>query len=141
MKETAQNGSSLFIESVKNHQSLINILADARGEDNVSRLSQPEIARLVGHSQTWVIQAIKRLNTEDICIEMIASEKYVVHYTDILTRGVFSEIMKLIIDCHENPELFKIKDSTIATERCLNIKTVQMFKAFLRTGWKSNLSK
>ena len=72
---------------------------------------------------------------------MIASEKYIVHYTDILAQGVFSKIMKLIIDCCEDPELFKDKDSSIAKERCLNIKTVQMFKAYLRTGWKSNLSK
>jgi len=138
MKEIAQNKNSLFAESVKNHQRLVNILADVRDKDNISHLSQPEMARLVGHSQTWVVQAIKRLNTEDTCIEMISSEKYVVHYTDILTQGVFSEIMKLIIDCCEDPELFKVKDSTIAKERCLNIKTVQMFKAYLRTGWKSN---
>lgn len=141
MKEISQNESSLFAESVKAHQRLVNILADARDEDNISRLSQPEMAGLVGRSQTWVAHAIKRLNTEDACIEMIAPEKYVVHYTDILARGVFSEIMKLIIDCCGDPELFNVKDGTIATERCLNIKTVQIFKAYLRTGWRRNLSK
>lgn len=141
MEEKAQNESSLFAESLKNHQKLVNILVDARGEDNISRISQPEMARLIGHSQTWVAQAIKRLNTEDMCIDMIAVEQYIVYYTDILARGVFSEIMKLIMNCSENPELFKMKDGTIATERCLNIRTVQMFKAYLRTGWKRNLSK
>lgn len=141
MKEIAQHESPLFFESVKNHQRLVNILADARAKGNISCLSQPEMARLVGRSQTWVVQAIKRLNTEDTCIEMIASEKYVVHYTDVLAQGVFSEIMKLIIDCFKDPELFKVKDSTIAAERSLNIKTVQMFKAYLRTGWKRSLSK
>ncbi len=84
-------------------------------------------------------QAIKRLNTEDICIEIIASSKYVVNYTDILSRGVFSEIMKLIIDFYDEPELFHVKDRTIAIERGLKVKTVQMFKAYLRTGWKQNL--
>lgn len=138
MEGKAQNKSSLFAESVKIHQRLIDVLIDAKGEDNISRLSQPEVARLVGRSQTWVVQAIKRLNTEDLCIEMLGSEKYVVHYTNILNQGVFSEIMKLIIDCNEDFELFKEKDSMIAGERNLNIRTVQMFKAYLRTGWKNN---
>lgn len=106
MYEEVQNESSLFVESVKNHQRLVNILVEARGEDNISRLSQPEMARLIGHSQTWVAQAIRRLNTEDMCIEMIAPAEYIVHYTNILACGIFSEIMKLIIDCSENPELF-----------------------------------
>ena len=140
MDEKVQNESSLFVESVKNHQRLVNILVEARGEDNISRLSQPEMARSIGHSQTWVAQAIRRLNTADMCIEMIAPAEYIVHYTNILACGIFSEILKLIIDCSENPELFKVKDSVIATERCLNIRTVQMFKAYLRTGWKSNPS-
>ena len=134
MKEIVLNESSLFAESVKNHQRLVNILVDARDEDNVSHLSQLEMAKLVGLSQTWVVQAIKRLNTEDTCIEMIAPMKYVVHYTDILDRGVFSEIMTLFIDCCQNLELFNDNDSSIAKKRCLNIKTVQMFKAYLRTG-------
>lgn len=138
MNEKEQNEISIFAESVKHHQRIVSILADARGEDNISHLSQPEMAGLVGRSQTWVAQAIRRLNTEDMCIEIIAPAKYIVYYTDILARGVFSEIMKLIIDCSEDPELFNVKDSVIATERCLNIRTVQMFKAYLRTGWKSN---
>ncbi|MFV0240912.1 MAG: hypothetical protein ACK5H4_12850 [Lacrimispora sphenoides] len=140
MKEIIQNEKSLFSESVKNHQKLINILDDARGEDNISRLSQPEMARLIGHSQTWVAQAIRRLNTEDMCIEMIAPAEYIVYYTNILDQGVFSEIMKLIIDCIKSPELFNGKDGTIAKERCINIKTVQMFKSYLRTGRKSDLA-
>lgn len=61
MKEIAQNESALFAESIKNHQRLVNILVDARDEDNISHLSQPQMARLVGHSQTWVVQAYRNL--------------------------------------------------------------------------------
>ena len=138
MDEETQNKSSLFTESVKIHQRLLDILIDARGVDNISHISQPEMARLVGRSQTWVAQAIKRLNTEDMCIEMLAPEKHVVYYTNILAQGVFSEIMTLINDCYEDIGLFEVNDSTIAEERKLNIRTVQMFKSFLRTGWKIN---
>lgn len=60
MDEKAQNESSLFAESVKIHQRLIDVLIDVRGEDNISHLSQPEMASLVGRSQTWVVQAIRR---------------------------------------------------------------------------------
>lgn len=136
MKEIPQQKNSLFIESFNNHQRLVNILVESRNEADISQLSQPEMARLMNRSQTWVVQAIKRLNTEDTCIEMIAREKYVVHYTDILTQGVFAEIWKLIVECYVTPELFHIKDSTIATERGIKVKTVQMFKSYLRSGWK-----
>lgn len=139
MKEILTREGSLFAESIKNHQRLVNILIEAKNEAGISQLSQPDMAKLMMRSQTWVGQAIKRLNTQDICVEMIGPENYILHYTDILAHGVFSEIMKLIIDCYESPELFLEKDSEIAAARGINVKTVQMFKAYLRTGWKKEL--
>ena len=114
-------------------------MIEAKNKAGISQLSQPEMARLMSRSQTWVRKAIKRINTEDTCIEKIAPGKYVVHYSNIMDQGVFFEIMKLIIDCYNTPELFHIKDSIIATERGIKVKTVQMFKAYLRTGWKKSV--
>jgi hypothetical protein len=42
MKEISQNESSLFVDSVNIHQRLVNLLTDARDENNVSHLSQPK---------------------------------------------------------------------------------------------------
>lgn len=58
------------------YQMLVDILADAKNEDNISRISQPEMAILVERSQTWVVQAIQRLYTETLVL-MTAAKKYV----------------------------------------------------------------
>lgn len=134
MKGTPQQENCVFAESVKNHQRLVDILIKAKNKAGVSQISQPEMARLMSRSQAWVGKAIKRINTENTCIEKIAQGKYVVHYSNIMDQGVFVEIMKLIIECYDTPELFRIKDSIIATERGIKVKTVQMFKAYLRTS-------
>ena len=55
----------LFSESVTSHQKLIYLLGDIRDKTGASHISQPEMARHVNKSQTWVGQAIRRLNTED----------------------------------------------------------------------------
>jgi len=60
----------------KMYQMLVDILADAKNEDNISRISQPEMAILVERSQTWVVQAIQRLYTETLVL-MTAAKKYV----------------------------------------------------------------
>ncbi|CAB1245753.1 protein of unknown function [Ruminococcaceae bacterium BL-4] len=69
---------------------------------------------------------------------MTAPGKYVVHYTNILDKGVFSEILKLFMDCNDTPGLLHMDDKTIAHQRGINIKTVQMFKAYVRADWHKN---
>jgi len=140
MKTMPQEESSPFIESVENHQNLVNILLDAKNKDGISQLSQPEMAKLMNRSQTWVVKAIKRLNTEDTCIEMIAPGKYVVHYTNIYMRGVFSEILKLTITISQDVEMFFLRDEIISKKYGIKVKTVQMFKSYMRIGWRKNLS-
>lgn len=140
MEEIQQHKSSLFVESVKNHQRLVNIFIEAQNKSGISLLSQQEVSKLMNRSPAWVKKAIKRLNTEDTCITMMAPGKYVVHYSNILEQGVFSEILKLIIDCNDAPELLHIEDRAIATKRGINIRTVQMFKAYLRTNSEQELA-
>ena len=129
------NYESLFADSLKLHQQLVDILADARDETGISLISQPEIAAKINRSQTWVASAIKRLNTEEICVELISNGKYKLNYENLLLSGVFSKIKVLIRDTQLDPSMFSKKDSAIAEEYGFSIKTVQMYKAYLRTGW------
>ena len=130
--------STLFENSFKLHQELVNILSDAKNDKGVSVISQPEIAKKINRSQTWVASAIKRLNTEDTCIQCIGNSQYMLYYEDLMTQGVFSKILFLIILTRESPSIFLKKDSEIAQEYNVQVKTVQMYKAYLRTGWKIN---
>ena len=135
------NYESLFADSLKLHQQLVDIFVEARDENGISLISQPEIAAKIDRSQTWVASAIKRLNTEDTCIELISNGKYKLHYENLLLSGVFSKILLLIRDTQLNPSMFSQKDSIIAEEYGFSVKTIQMYKAYLRTGWKVSTDK
>ena len=125
-----------FTESYSNHQKLVDTILEFKDEDGICRISQPELARLLNKSQTWVCSAIKQINTEDTCIEMVGTGKYVIHYNDLLSKGVFSEIATLIETFLENPEILNIQDLKIAEAGNIKLKTVQMFKAYFRSGRK-----
>lgn len=130
------NYESLFADSLKLYQQLVDILAESKDETGFSLISQPEIATRIGRSQTWVASAIKRLNTEDICIELVSNGKYKLNYENLLLSGVFSKILVLIRDTQLEPSIFSEKDSVIAEKYGISVKTVQMYKSYLRTGWK-----
>ena len=127
---------SLFKQSIANHQKLVDVLKNAQNSTGVSEISYAEIAKRTEHSLTWVKQAIKRLNAEDTCIEVVGYEQFVVHYTDILNRGVFGEVAKLMVECYQKMDVFHEKDMALAEKYEVSLKTVQMFKSYLRTGWK-----
>ena len=127
---------SLFMDSFASHQKLVYLLKEARDEAGISAISQPELARQIGRSQTWVASAIKRLNTEDVCVELISSGKYKLHYDDLLSRGVFAIIVLLIADTLKTPSLFEMQTDKIAEAYSCSKKTVEMYKAYLSTGWK-----
>ena len=124
---------SLFNESPANHQRLVDILDQYSDVNGVAIIPKPNLARLVNRSQSWITQAIKRINTEDICIEVVTPGKYILHYTNLLEQGVFAKIMRLILEYHNSPEMFYERDSVMASSRGLRLKTIQMFKAYLQT--------
>ncbi len=130
MHEILSQDKTLFTESVKNYQKLVDILIESKNEDEISAISYSDIAEIMGYSQTWVRKAMKRLNTEDACIKMIATAKYVVNYTNILLKGVFFEISKLIIEFCMVPELILKKEAEIAAEQGISLKTIQMLKSY-----------
>ena len=128
--------NTLFIESFLLHQKLVETMLKFEDDAGICRVSQPELALLMNRSQTWVSSAIRRINTEDVCIELVSSGAYRVNYNDLSKRGTFFEIIKLIIATREHPEIVKIPDAKIAEAWEIKHKTVQMFKGYLLTGWK-----
>lgn len=127
---------SLFTESVINHQLLVDKMLEFKNEEGICEISQPELARLTNHSQTWVTSAIKRLNTEDTCIEIVGPSKYVVHYPNIGRQGVFSKIFQMMFDLEQDPCMFRMKEAEIASIYSVKLKTIKMFKSYILTGWR-----
>lgn len=123
---------TLFLQSVQAHQQLVDILLQARNADGISVLTELEMAVRMNRSLTWVKKAIEQLNREEVCIKRVSPNGYTIQYDNILERGVFADIMSLIRECDSSPELLQVPDSALATEKNLNIKTVQMGKAYIR---------
>ncbi len=124
---------NLFIDSFNNHQSLINELKRHEAKDNICYISQPALAKMLCHSQTWVEQAIKRINSEDECIKCIGLGKYTVAYDDLSKSGVFSSILFLMAELLRDTNMFYLKDQELAVKYNKPIRTIQMFKSYVRT--------
>ncbi len=60
---------NMFIESLTLHQKLVDVIDETSNIDGYCCLTLKELGIKVGRCQTWVSQAIIRINTEDICIE------------------------------------------------------------------------
>ena len=134
-KGTINMENTLFAESFSKCQNLINVMLEYKNEDGVCMVSQTELAKRLSLSQSNIGNAIKKINVEDLCVEMICPEMYVIHYINLLERGTFSCIWNLLLDAAQNYELVFERDDSIAERYGFQLKTVQMFKAYVKTGW------
>lgn len=124
----------IFMHSYLLHQRLVDTLLEFKGEDGICRVTQTELSQLMDISPSRISQAIQQLNTEECCIKRLGMGKYIVNYRDILKNGTFARISDLIEEACLHPELIKTPDKEIAKTHGLNIKTVQMFKTYVRMG-------
>ena len=127
---------TLFEMSINKCQKLIDTMLEYQNKDGICVVSQVELAKRLSLCQTNISDAIKKINTEDLCIEQLSPGFYKIHYTSLLERGTFSCIFRLMLDLRENPNLAFEKDKSIANRYRYKLKTVQMFKAYIKSGWK-----
>lgn len=116
--------------SLKNHQSLVDLIQKNSDKYGNCKLSQHELAKQIGKSQTWISQAIKRINAEEICI-VKSKEGYSLKYTNIKSRGTFYEILNLIQLFIENPDIIKFNEKLLAEKLNIKRSTIQAAKAYL----------
>ncbi len=126
---------TLYEFSLNNHQTLLNAILEHENQEGICEVSIGELILKTDHSQSWVGQAINRINTEDICIQIIGRDLYKVHYKDLKEKGVFAKIEKLLIESSKDENFISLPDKFIAQQYDTQIKTVQMFKAYKRAGW------
>ena len=70
---------AFLIYSLKKYQEILDIIDSKKDSDNVSRISQKEIANTLRISQTLVSKCIIRLENSDRCIEKVKSGMYKVN--------------------------------------------------------------
>ena len=128
--------TELFFESLKHHQDLIDTILKHRDMDGICRVSKKQLLLELGRtSQSWVQAAIDRINTVDNCIEH-ADGGYIVHYDNLLEKGTFRLIFEMLYDTYQDTSLIAMKQSEISSKYECSLKVVQMYVAYLRSGWK-----
>lgn len=121
-----------FNQSLKEHQIFIDLLHANIGKDGFIYLSQTQMAKALGKSQTLVRNYIKQLNRLDKCISQVARGIYKLHYSEISHKGVFPTIRrsltKIMINSNEYLHLtYKEK----ATYLDVNISLIPVIEAYL----------
>lgn len=129
MKET------LFASSLRMHQILLNCIADHEDGEGICHVLMGELILKTERSQTWVNQAIERINVEDQCIEWIGKDTYRVHYKNLREKGVFAKVEMLLNEASKDSDLINQRDDFIAQQYDITLKTVRMFKTYMRAGW------
>jgi len=99
MKEKIQIFNSILINSSFNqslyeHQLFIDVLLSNISPDGLTYLSQSQIAKQLGKSQSLIGRYINQLNRVDKCITKINRGVYKLHYSDIKNNGVFPIIRR-----------------------------------------------
>lgn len=125
----------LFIESLDNHQKLIDILLAHESEEGICEIPEEDLLIAMNRSLGWVKRAIDRINTEDLCIEIIGRNRYIVHYKELAKRGVFNVILIMMLYTMENIDIVRWKNDELMQQFGCKLKTVQMYRSYCTTGW------
>lgn len=129
----------LFIESLENHQAVIDHILKYKNDDGICRVKQAQLMLETGRHWTWIAKAIKRINTEEVCIEKLGTSEYRIIHADLLQHGVFTRILEMLLDTITMPEIVKMKDRELMDRYHCSLKTVQMYRAYVTSGWKVKL--
>lgn len=119
-----------FSMELKFHEIMLFEILRHENEKGICIVSQKEIAENIGKNTTWVQKAIKKLNAEDLCIEMIDKGMYKVHYTNIRERGVFQKVIQVLIDKETSPDFIN-KNTSIMEKYGVTKETVAVFRGYI----------
>ncbi len=124
----------LIIE-IEYHKIMLSTILEYKNKDGICRVSQMEISKKIHKNHPWVQKAIKRLNAEDNCIEMVKKGEYIIHYTNIEERGVFPQIIRLIKEKSYNQD-FTERNRLLTEKYGVTEKTIDVFRGYLALLYK-----
>lgn len=130
---------TLFIESVKHHQDFIDRILKYKETDGVCRVCQAQLMLDTGRHWTWIDRAIKRMNTEEVCVQKKGTCEYIVIHESLLEAGVFSRVLRMLMDTYEMPEIVEMKNAELMEKYECSLKTVQMYRSYALSGWKTGV--
>ena len=130
---------TLFGTSLKNHQEIIDHILKYKESDGVCRVCQAQLMLDTGRHWTWIDKAIKRINTEEICVQKKGTNEYIVIHESLNEAGVFLRIMHMLLDTYEMPEIVQMTNAELMAKYECKLKTVQMYRSYALTGSKAGI--
>lgn len=140
MKNTYQNldsdlVSSSFYQSLNEHQLFVDILLANTGSDGLIYLSQTQMAKLIGKSQTLVSSYIKQLNRIDQCICQVSRGVYKLNYSNIANNGIFPIIKTSLAKIMVSTSAYQYLSSVEKADYLgVDIKLIPVIEAYLHIG-------
>ncbi len=123
--------NSSFNQSLKEHQLFVDVLLANSRSDGIINLSQTQMAKLLGKSQTLVSCYIKQLNRIDQCVSQVARGVYRLNYSDIVNNGVFPIIRKSLTKIMISPsEYICLSHKEKADYLNVDIKLIPVIEAY-----------
>lgn len=126
--------TKIFYEYFKKYQDILNVMNSQKDINNISKISQKEIANTLGISQTLVSKCLIRLERSDKCIEKIKSGIYKVNHTNTVKYGPFNKFLKYVYAIVKDNDILKLRDDEqagILNMTCDEIKMVRGYSQIL----------
>lgn len=121
-----------FNQSLNEHQLFVDVLLANIGSDGLIYMSQTQMAKLLGKSQTLINSYIKKLNRIDQCITKVKRGVYRLNYSDIVSDGVFPIIRKSLTKIMiGSNDYFILSYKEKADYLNVDIKLIQVIEAYL----------
>lgn len=120
----------IFHEYFKKYQDILDIIDSKKDSDNISRISQKEIANTLGISQTLVSKCIIRLENSDRCIEKIKSGIYKVNHADAKKYGPFNKFLKYVTAIMKDSDILKLRDDEQAEVLKMTCDEIKMVRGY-----------
>lgn len=124
-----------LMEEIEYHEKLLKTMLEYEDENGICKVSHEELSKRIKKNRPWIAKALKRLNAEDNCVEMINKGEYIIHYTNIKQRGLFPKIFLILIDMEIDIEHYK-SEGLLTEKYNITQKTANIFRGYLALIFK-----
>lgn len=103
-----------------------------KNQNNISEITQSEIASKLNISQTLVSKCLIRLEYSDKCIERVKAGVYKVNHTDLMKYGSFNKFVKYLAAIVEIHNFMSLKLKEQAKILYMTEDEIKMVRAYIK---------
>ncbi|CDM68442.1 Hypothetical protein CM240_1278 [Clostridium bornimense] len=120
----------IYEKYFRKYKDILEVINLRKNQNNISEITQSEIASKLNISQTLVSKCLIRLEHSDKCVKRIKAVVYKVNHTDLMKYGPFNKFVKYLVAIVEidNFMSLKLKEQAVILHMTKNeIKKVRAY--------------